>query len=189
MLCIGLFTTKSLVAQSCPPTGFSNGTSLYFFYDTGTSACVDRPLNVSVGASVFSRVYCDDSYSRYDLTSGSALSNPSMFTAGFGYGTCEYTNGTLTNEVLSIEDIEALFNGLKVYPNPLVSGNDLFVKFNTSVSATLNLYDITGKSVIKDQTSNSMVKPMSLVNLPNGVYLLKISIDNLAITKKVVVMR
>lgn len=189
LLCIGFFNVNTAIAQSCPPTGFSNGSSLYFFYDVGTSNCVDRPSVIIVGSSEFTSAYCDVSYSRYDLSSGSPLANPNMFTADFGYGTCEYTNGTLTNESLSIEQVEAIFNSLSIYPNPLTSGNTLNIKFGANVSASLNLYDITGKMVLSSATEGLATKPLALSNLPNGIYLLQIASDNLSISRKVVIMR
>ena len=189
LLCFGLFVTSNIVAQSCPPTGFSNGTSLYFFYDSGTSACVDRPTTVTAESSEFTLVDCGDVYSVYNLTTGAPLVNPNFFTADFGYATCEYTNGTLTNETLSLEQIEAIFNTLSIYPNPVTKGDVLTIKFASNINASVNLYNLTGKLILSNELENSRVKPLGLSNLPNGVYLLQITFDNLSITRKVVIMK
>ena len=189
VLLIGLFGINQTNAQSCPPTGFSDGSSLYFFYDTGTSLCEDRPDDVYVDSSTFSLTDCGDAYSVYDLTTGSPLADTSYFVVDFGYGTCEYTNGTLTSETLSLDDVKAIVNSLKVYPNPLTNGDQLNVKIGTRTSADIKLFNVTGKQMLMEEIDNANIKPLDLSSLPNGVYMLKLSINKTSITKKVVVMR
>ena len=189
MLCIGIFLPNALFAQSCPHTGFSNTTSLFFFYDAGSSDCVDRPSIVTVGENEFTLVECEPTYSVYDLSAGTPLANPSLFVSDFGYATCEYTNGNLTNETLSIDQVEAILNTLKVYPNPLMNGNTLNVKFSGHLSAELHLYDVTGKMILTNKMDNLNHQKMILNQIPNGIYFLKIGIDNLMVAQKIVVMR
>ena len=189
LLCLSLFGLTRAVAQSCPPTGFSDSTSLFFFYDTGTSDCIDRPTTVTVGASTFTLVDCGDAYSVYDLTSGSPIVPPNMFTADFGFGTCEYTNGVLTNETLSIEQVESIFNAIRIYPNPLMTGDNIHIKFGSRISVNVSLFDVTGKQVLSDVSEQLSMKPVNLANLPNGIYMLQIATKNVSITKKVVIMR
>ena len=186
-----LFCSTTINAQSCPPTGFSNssGTTLYFLYDTGTSLCVDRPTTVSVGASVFTRTACDDLASIYQLTSGSAISPTNTFTADFGYGTCEYTDGTLTDENLSVGEFNLQNSNLKVFPNPVMNDSKLNLKFDTVVSTNIKLFNVTGKLIMEDIISNSSSKAMDLNNLTNGIYLLQIINGSVSVTKKVVIMR
>lgn len=181
----------SVHSQSCPPTGFSDSASLYFFYDSGTSLCGDRPVTIMVGASEFTLVDCGDAYSVYDLTSGAPLANSNMFTADFGYATCEYTNGNLTNEVLSTVDFEKLDSSIiKVYPNPVVSGNNLFVDFGkTKVSVKLSVHTVTGKQVLSNTVSNFNKGIVNVSTLPNGIYLIKIASDTKTVTRKFVVMK
>ncbi|HLT52744.1 MAG TPA: T9SS type A sorting domain-containing protein [Flavobacteriaceae bacterium] len=182
-----------MFAQSCPPTGFSNGSSLFFFYNTGTSLCEDRPATVNVDASVFTLSDCGDAYSVYDLTSGAALSNPNMFTADFGYGTCEYTNGNLTNEMLlSVEEFNAMDStSIKVYPNPVTAGsNNLFVDFgNANVSVKVSVYTVTGKQVLTTSVDNFSKATVNVSSLTNGMYLVKIDSGTKTVTRKFVVMK
>jgi hypothetical protein len=107
----------------------------------------------------------------------------------FGYATCEYTNGNLTAETLSIEQVEAILNTLKVYPNPVTNGQTLNVKFSGHLSADIQLYDVTGKMILTNKMDNLNHQKLDLNQIPNGMYFLKIGIDNLTITQKVVVMR
>ncbi|OUR92264.1 hypothetical protein A9Q87_07225 [Flavobacteriales bacterium 34_180_T64] len=184
-----LFSTNLSKAQSCPPTGFSDTMSLFFFYDTGTSVCVDRPITISVDGSVFTLIDCADTYSVYDLTSGAPLSNPNMFLADFGFGTCEYTNGVLTDEVLSIDQIEVVFGNIKVFPNPLINSELLYIKFNAPLIAELNLFDVTGKQILRIKSDGEFAKTLDLNHLTNGMYFLQINSLGHAITKKIVVKR
>jgi hypothetical protein len=95
----------------------------------------------------------------------------------------------LTNETLSIGQVEAILNTLKVYPNPVTNGNILNVKFSNHLSADIHLYDVTGKLVLTNKIDNLNHQKVDVNQLPNGMYFLKIGIDNLTITQKVVVMR
>lgn len=189
LFCIGIILPNTAFAQSCPLTGLSNTTSLFFFYQAGSSDCVDRPTVVTVGANEFTLVECEPTYSVYDLSNGTPLANPSFFLSDFGYATCEYTNGNLTNETLSIDQVEAILNTLKVYPNPVTGGNLLNVKFSRALSADIHLYDVTGKLILTNKIDNLSHQKMDLNQIPNGMYFLKIGVDNLTITQKVVVMR
>jgi hypothetical protein len=189
LLCFCLFGLTNSVAQSCPPTGFSNTISLFFFYDAGTSDCMDRPTTVFAESSEFTLVDCGDTFSVYDLTSGAPLVSPNFFTVDFGYGTCEFTNGVLTGETLSVSQVEAIFNSIKIYPNPLISSDNINIKMNSNVSVEINLFDVTGKLVLRDQTGSLTTKPINLSHLSNGVYLMQIGIDNLSVTRKVIIMK
>src|SRR5690606_26873682 len=189
LFCVGIILPNTAFAQSCPLTGLSNTTSLFFFYQAGSSDSVDRPTVVTVGVNEFTLDECKPKYSVYDLSTGTPLANPSFFLSDFGYATCEYTNGNLTNETLSINQVEAILNTLKVYPNPVTNGNTLNVKFSSYLSADIHLYDVTGKLILTNKIDNLNHQKVDVNQLPNGMYFLKIGIDNLTITQKVVVMR
>ena len=124
----------------------------------------------------------------YDLSSGASLANPSLFLSDFGYATCEYTNGNLTAETLSINQVEAILNTLKVYPNSVTNGNILNVKFSNHLSADIHLYDATGKLILTNKIDNLNHQKLELNHIQNGMYFLKIGINNMAVTKKVVVL-
>src|SRR5210317_198967 len=146
-LCFGL---NYSISQNCPPTGFSDGTSLYFFYDTGTSLCADRPLTITIDGSIFTLTECDDLFSIYDLTSGTPVTNINFFTGDFGFGTCEYTNGVLTDEqLLSIAQFSSGPSNILMYPNPLNSGNLLYLKTPLASAIDINVYNISGKLVLQ----------------------------------------
>tara|TARA_R100000278_G_scaffold69686_1_gene55264 strand:- start:449 stop:1042 length:594 start_codon:yes stop_codon:yes gene_type:complete len=176
-------------AQFCPPTGFTNGSSLYFFYSPSGPTCGERPTTVMVGTSEFNLMVCESAYAIYDLTSGSPIANINYFVADFGVGTCEYTNGDLTQETLSIGEVDQVVKSMKVFPNPLVSGNSIHLMFGSYLSGTASMYDITGKKVLSLNIDNVSRKEINASALTNGVYLLKIEAGSSTITKKVIIMK
>ena len=186
---MAMFSFNQSFAQSCPPTGFSDGSSLYFFHTPGTSLCNERPNIITVESSSFTLVDCDDAYSIYDLTSGSVLTDANHFIADFGFGTCEYSNGSLTNQaLLSTDDKSFLENSIKVFPNPATRNSDIFVLFGANMDVKINVYSITGKLVLTNESANSNRAKISTSSLTNGMYMLHIEANNTSITRKVVVM-
>lgn len=184
-----MLTFNQSYAQFCPPTGFTNGTSLYFFYSVSGATCGERPNTITVGSSQFTMSVCESAYSIYDLTTGDALTNINFFTADFGIGTCEYTNGNLTQETLSIEQVNQVIGSTRVFPNPLVSGNNIHLVFNSHVQGTASIIDITGKKVLNIEIDNLTRKQIDVSSLTNGVYLLQIEAGSSTITKKLVIMK
>lgn len=187
LLFIGPFSQSKLHAQSCPPTGFTNGAALFFFYETGTSDCVDRPSQVSVGASVFSLGDCGDIFSVYNLSSGNALTSFSPFTADFGFGTCEYTDGNLSNETLSVAQMEEVLKTMRIYPNPINSGSTLNISLGASVSGSIKIYSITGKLMFTATINNLKSNDIDVSGFSNGVYLLTLETDFTSTSKKVII--
>lgn len=178
-------------SQSCPPIGFSDGDSLFFYYDSGTSLCVERPTVVFVDGSEFTMVDCDNLSSVYDLTSGTPITNINMFTVDFGFGTCEYTNGNLTNETLSADSFAQVDrNSIRIFPNPVSSGNSVFVDFGTvTVNVDITIYSVTGKQVLNQKVSNLNKAVLNISGINNGVYMIKISSKTASVTRKFVVLK
>ena len=184
------FNLNVLIAQSCPPTGFSDSTSLFFFYDAGTSLCVDRPTIVTVEGNDFTLVDCGDIYSVYDLVPGSPLVNPNVFVADFGYGTCEYTNGTLTDEqLLSIKSLSEAFKEISIYPNPLLNGDNLNIISSSPLDVNIKIHSVNGKLILSNQEDNLSNKTINVQDLSNGIYFISIESNNYSTTKKLVIMR
>jgi len=72
-------------------------------------------------------------------------------------------------------------NGLTIYPNPV--SNTLNITGLTEESATITLYDITGKMVLSQPLSGSTI---NLESLTNGIYILKIVTAD-GVTKKKII--
>ena len=180
-----LLCASNAFAQFCPPNGFSTGSSLYFYYESGTSLCGDRPATVTVDSSVFTLVHCTDDVSIYDLTSGSGVSNINLFSVDFGFDICEYQNGTLPTGKFTLKSKE-----VRIFPNPINSGNYLYADFgNYMSSADVAIYSVTGKQVLSFSMKNSNRAPLNIAGLSNGVYLLKIITNSETLTRKFVIMK
>ncbi len=61
---------------------------------------------------------------------------------------------------------------LKIYPNP--AGDVFTLELNTSSSKTINIFDMMGRSILSEQTSE-MKKQIEIKDLDKGVYFLQIN--------------
>lgn len=188
MLVIALFSINLVQAQFCPPTGFADSSdNLFFIYDTGTSLCVERPNTVTVEGSTFTQIFCDDTLTIYNLTSGPSLADINNIAVDFGVpvGICEYSGGTL-----SADQIEMIFKAmLKVYPNPITEGNVLNINLGLNTSVKVNVYSVTGKQMLTTDTANLESMTIDISSLENGIYIAQIVTDLATITRKVIVMK
>lgn len=189
LLLFSLFSINQIYAEPCPEgaTTLLSGNKIVFSYAPATSFCVNRPITIVVnGTSTYThdQVSCDETVSVYNLTSGPAITGQD-FTVTSGFDTtCIYSNGTLP-----VDEYSFLKNNLKLYPNPLTSGNTLKIDFGSPINAKLSIYNVTGKLVLSDAVSNQDKKEVNTNALANGIYMLKISTDNASTTRKVVIMK
>ncbi|MFC4720909.1 T9SS type A sorting domain-containing protein [Geojedonia litorea] len=188
---LALFTANVIHAQFACPEMLGNQTStttIHFKINSG--ACANYSQNIFVtyqGTGItFSKSSCNGTDLFYVSTSG-ALSDPDDFVVSFpGRGTCQYINGTLA----TLSDDEVSFNDkVSVYPNPLLKGDIITVKFKSNLSANFEIYNVAGKLISKDFVSNQSSKEISTKNLTNGIYLLKISTDEASTTRKIIIMK
>tara|TARA_R110002126_G_scaffold291243_3_gene451334 strand:+ start:508 stop:2586 length:2079 start_codon:yes stop_codon:yes gene_type:complete len=77
---------------------------------------------------------------------------------------------------------EFIFANFKMYPNP-ANGNSLY--FSSDKKANIEIFNVLGKLIIKDQIDNSD-KEINISKLNKGVYMVKINIGNTFITKKLI---
>ncbi|HEX9826617.1 MAG TPA: T9SS type A sorting domain-containing protein [Flavobacteriaceae bacterium] len=185
-----LFGINQIIAESCPDAGTtsSGGTQIIFTYPSNTtSSCYTRPTSIEVNGTttfVLDPYSCSTTVSVYDLDSGPAITGQD-FTVTSGFDTtCSYSNGTLP-----VDDYKFLNTNLKVYPNPLTSGNSIKLVFGLPITAKLSIYNVTGKLVLSDMVNNQDSKEIDANALTNGIYMLKISTSNASTTRKVVIMK
>ena len=90
-------------------------------------------------------------------------------------------NGLLsTNEVKN--NLESQFN---VYPNPVKNG--VFTIENNKNDAAFEIYDVSGKLVKQNEKLNKGINKINIYGLQKGIYIIKISVDDTAVSKKIVV--
>ena len=187
LIVLGIFSTALLQSQNCPPSGFTNGNSLFFFYDSGSSDCIARPSTVKVGVSEFTLDECEELFSVYKLSTGSPLPNFSPFTPDFGFGTCEYRDGHLSSEIQSVSRVNYYLKHTTLYPNPVTNGNELQLKSSAQLSGNLSIYSVTGKLMKSKLISNFDTESIDISGISNGVYIVKIESNSASVTKKLVI--
>jgi hypothetical protein len=96
-----------------------------------------------------------------------------------------WQNSTVTVNCSGSVDInEYQSNNLHIYPNPTTG--DLFISSNIKIN-NISVYNIIGKEVISDAKTNNNLLDIS--QLSNGVYFIKISVNNTTVTKKIVLSK
>ena len=136
--------------------------------------------------------------------SGSGVSgnsfNPSS--AGVGWHTIfySYTDSTGCNNFTSRAVYVTVCTGInqlnsidkiKIYPNPIISGNDLTLIYNTRTNtlSTFNIYDVSGRNVFsKPILSSNETQTITLPILAIGVYDCVINSANGCSHQKLVIM-
>ncbi len=176
-------------AQFCPENLGDASTISLVHFKIEMGSCEDYPSSISIAGSVFDKMSCDGTNLKYDLTSGAPLSDPLTFSSEFGFGTCDYLDGELRRQTLSLEDFESTIESVKVYPNPQTDNNDINIAFTKNMSGDINVFDLTGKLVLKDKISNVAHKQVSISTLNNGIYMLQIVADGSSTARKIVIMR
>lgn len=107
---------------------------------------------------------------------------------------CEITNNLLPDLKINRANITILIdaslsteelttNNIYIYPNP--SKNSFNVKLTRYNKAEVNLYDISGRLVIK-QKLESEISKININKLKSGMYLLQIKTENKSITKHLI---
>jgi hypothetical protein len=92
----------------------------------------------------------------------------------------EYVRVYKPSQTLSTFDVKK--NDFKVFPNPV---NDQLQVFLPENEYHAELFDITGKKVAEQKTTNSKVT-LNFKNFPKGIYLLKIATEGGVFVKKII---
>ena len=192
LLLLALLSANFIHAQfACPELlGNQSTTTTIHFKIIDGSSCNSFPQNIFVSYQGFSETFKKSSCSGTDLfytTTGDPLPVADSFASFFpGRSTCNYVNGVLVT--LSDNEV-SLSEKVLVYPNPVLNGDELNIKFKSNISAKLEVYNVAGKLVMTDEVSNQDSKTVKTNTLSNGIYLLKISTDDASTTRKVVIMK
>ena len=173
ILVLSFFSFNLIHAEACPQGGstISSGSKIVFDYAPATSYCVNRPMTIVInGTSTYTldTASCSETVSVYNLTSGPAITGQD-FTITSGFDTaCVYSGGTLP-----VDDHAFLSKNLKVYPNPLNSGNTINLLFGLPMTAKLSMYSITGKEVFRDIIDNEDRKDINVNRFQTAYICLK----------------
>ncbi|MBT8265850.1 MAG: T9SS type A sorting domain-containing protein [Bacteroidia bacterium] len=187
---LSLLSFSFIDAQVCPETLGNSSTSTLVHFKIVSNSCIDYPSTISIAGSTFDKSSCNGTNLKYELSTGDPLSSEDTFSVDFGSGmVCDYLNGELRRETLSIDQFSNDVESVKVFPNPITTNSELNLHFSTSISAKIFIYDLIGKVVLDDEISNDSTKLLNVSNLNNGIYMLQIVTDTMSTTRKIVVMK
>ncbi len=188
-LLMSLLTTSLTFSQSCPQTLGASTSDVLIHFRLDVPGCDDFPESINVQGSTFDKSSCNGTNLKYQLVAGDPLPYPDTFSVDLGFGECSYLNGEIRRETLGLDPVEEGINSLKVYPNPLISGDYVNLNFGQNISADILVYDLTGKLVMKENISSSSTKSLNISTVNNGIYMLLIEAENSATSRKFVIMR
>ncbi len=98
--------------------------------------------------------------------------------------TVKYRSGTFTPQATGISSIEK--NDFSIYPNPVSSV--LTINFQNEIqSAELNVLNVLGETILKQNINNTSNISLNIADLTNGVYFIQIKSVQGIIAKKIII--
>ncbi|MDR0763328.1 MAG: T9SS type A sorting domain-containing protein, partial [Bacteroidales bacterium] len=155
---------------SCYPSagGTLNGGGMYSYGDTAT-------LSVTLNSGYTLNVWRDETFANIS----DALSFKYVVTKD------SYITAALVKDASANEPVSGVGGvRIKVYPNPVSSGDVFNVDVLDGGGATLTLYDLTGRQVLKTNSN-----PISVAGVPQGIYLLRVVFSNGAVASEKLIVR
>ncbi len=92
---------------------------------------------------------------------------------------------------LGINDPGTLSNGLKIYPSPAADMISIKLNNNLNGVAEITVFDLLGKVRIskKNAISAGLIKDFALGNLPDGIYILQLQVNDIKTMSKIIVKK
>jgi len=75
---------------------------------------------------------------------------------------------------------------MKIYPNP--AGSWLTIQLSSSATGQATIYDVIGKTVVQTELQNSR-QTIDVSGLPEGLYFVRLTVDNKSVTKKIIIQK
>lgn len=93
--------------------------------------------------------------------------------------------GFSQNNVNTINTIQPNIEDLSLYPNPVSNGKTfIYITSKRNLTKKIEFYDVLGKQIF---TTVITGKELNISNLSKGVYILKITENNISETRKLVI--
>ena len=87
---------------------------------------------------------------------------------------------------LDATEIESNKNNLIIYPNPVINGKYIFLKYRASLKDLhLEVFDLSGKKIIVDILEDKI----DVSELSDGIYILKESVEGVTTSSKFIISR
>lgn len=189
-----IFSAFSYGQITCPDSIKSNSTpeEPTFVLSNGQNGCneVTWPTSILVDGLTYSYVSCSGGNLKYVMDAGQTPPSSFEVTVDYGDGSvCDYdANGALISPTLSNTTFETNDNQIKVYPNPIKSGNMLTISFNFK-EAKVEIFSLLGRLVYSADVNNLDKKEVNTSSFNDGIYLLRIKTNDTTITKKIIITK
>lgn len=108
-----------------------------------------------------------------NLALGDTVKNNADIYFDFQHPIRTNTAKTTVIQTFRINENSNVLNDVAVYPNPTQS--HLKIKLNQPSSATLSLYDVSGKLMMQKVSGKAHVHMLNVASLPKGTYVLKVT--------------
>lgn len=115
----------------------------------------------------------------YSAEANDLGSNWGEATSTFGSG--QYGTPGIVNDFLDTPNFG--ITTFSIYPNPVINGK-LFIKSNTGTPVQAQLYNQLGRKLLNTTIKNDY---LNVSTLPKGIYLLKLTVDGVSKTEKIVI--
>jgi len=151
-------------------------------------------INTSTGESSFlSQVVTASEIEITDLDPGVFVSwTVKAFNEAYGGAPVLSSNFFAGSAATSVDDLNGLLSELRVGPNPIQSGGDLFISMELAEAAamTISLHDITGKlhvNAIADFAAGHSEYNLGTKGVTAGLYLLKVTHGDASTYRKIII--
>ncbi|NQY08762.1 MAG: T9SS type A sorting domain-containing protein [Flavobacteriales bacterium] len=85
--------------------------------------------------------------------------------------------------ILDVSDIKLIQTSINIYPNPV--NETLNISLNQNATGTLQIVDVSGKTVLEESFQNKSELQLNVVQLAAGMYVLKIKTGDKSNYRKV----
>jgi hypothetical protein len=170
---------QDLAIQSLPPNNFENMIiPLGINAEAGTSITIDAVTNnFPSGINIYLEDKQDNSFTLLDTD------------ANFSFTTENNLSGIgrfylhTTSSVLSADDF-ATNNNISIYTS---SKDNLRIVGVQNGTATVQLYNILGKEMLKTSFKGNGVNDINLNTIPMGIYIVKLATENGVLNRKIII--
>ena len=170
---------RNLGIQSLPPNNYENMVvPLGINAEAGTSITIDASTNnFPSGINIYLEDKQDNSFTLLEADSNFSFT-PENNLDGIGRFYLHTTSG-----VLSAPDFDINTN-VSIYTS---SNDNLRIVGVQKGTATVQLYNILGKEILKSSFAGSGVNDINLNNIPVGIYIVKLATENGTLNRKIII--
>jgi len=192
--------TISVTGISCPPAAFTLSVTPTC---SGTTSAMNLTWTAAAGATSYD-IYRNGNLYASNIT-GTSFLNTYLITTGTSYsfyvkaknaiGSVNNSNGTISKVAISCSAARTQLTDvneeslLSLYPNPTLGEINFNITNTKEKSVEISIFNIAGQNVMTKQlevNEGEINQTISIHNLPNGIYILRMSLDGKEITKKII---